>query len=204
MISSRPESNRRWSDSGSAHERRGLKHRGAGATRPVPIPPRLVQMLREHLSEFGTAPDGRLFQTRRGGILHAKFAATLPAAARWCAWRATSGEPRTSCRPEVHRVWTHCAAIARSGSSRSARRARCSLPPIPSSPKPDSVRRACSSGRTRGVARSSVTTHGSSTGPQYSLTELRSRGCRWQGQVHARQVVGHAVERVRAQGVRTG
>ncbi len=37
--------------------------------RPVPISPDLVQLLREHLDRFGTAPDGRLFSGRRGSIL---------------------------------------------------------------------------------------------------------------------------------------
>jgi len=36
---SRPEVNRRWSDSASAHAERGLKHRPATETRQVPIPP---------------------------------------------------------------------------------------------------------------------------------------------------------------------
>jgi integrase len=37
--------------------------------RIVPIPPRLVRILRAHLSEFGTADDGRLFRNERGGIV---------------------------------------------------------------------------------------------------------------------------------------
>lgn len=43
---------------------RGLKHRAATDTRPVPSPPPLTEILHWHLDEFGTAPDGRLF---RGG-----------------------------------------------------------------------------------------------------------------------------------------
>ncbi len=38
------------------------------AIRRVPIPPVLVTMIREHVQEHGTAPDGRLFRTYRGGI----------------------------------------------------------------------------------------------------------------------------------------
>lgn len=34
----------------------------------MPIPPVLVQLLREHAEEFGTAPDWRLSRTYRGGI----------------------------------------------------------------------------------------------------------------------------------------
>jgi integrase len=63
---SRPEVNRRWTDTGSAHGERGLKHRPAEETRRVPIPPELVAILRTHLHTFGTAPDGRVFASDRG------------------------------------------------------------------------------------------------------------------------------------------
>jgi integrase len=58
-----------WTDSGTSHDVRHLKHRARKTTRPVPIPPDLVQLLREHLDHFGTAPDGRLFRGRRDRIL---------------------------------------------------------------------------------------------------------------------------------------
>jgi integrase len=35
----------------------------------VPIPPELVTILREHIEEFGTADDGRLFRTATGGMI---------------------------------------------------------------------------------------------------------------------------------------
>lgn len=41
--------------------RRPLKRRAPEDVRPVPIPPVLVSVLREHIAEFGTARDGRLF-----------------------------------------------------------------------------------------------------------------------------------------------
>jgi integrase len=63
---SRPEVNRRWTDTGSAHGERGLKHRAAEETRRVPIPPELVAILRTHIATFGTAPDGRIFSSDRG------------------------------------------------------------------------------------------------------------------------------------------
>ncbi|MGW3323657.1 tyrosine-type recombinase/integrase [Streptomyces virginiae] len=63
-----PVSGKRWSDSGKRHDKRGLKSREAKADRPVPIPPLLVAMLREHIEEFGTAQGGRLF-AKRGGVL---------------------------------------------------------------------------------------------------------------------------------------
>ncbi|KUL72055.1 hypothetical protein ADL34_23340 [Streptomyces sp. NRRL WC-3605] len=56
-----------WTDDGASYEQRGLKRRARRATRPVPIPPVLVGMLREHLKTYGTAEDGRLFRAARGG-----------------------------------------------------------------------------------------------------------------------------------------
>jgi hypothetical protein len=35
----------------------------------VPIPPILVALLRRHLRESGTAPDGRLIRGTRGGMV---------------------------------------------------------------------------------------------------------------------------------------
>jgi len=65
----RPRSGSAWTDSGEAHDKRGLKHRPRRAVRHVPIPPELVALLRWHVSAYGTAPDGRLFQTMRGGLI---------------------------------------------------------------------------------------------------------------------------------------
>ncbi|MFE0470915.1 tyrosine-type recombinase/integrase [Streptomyces sp. NPDC058947] len=65
----RPRSGTAWTDSGEAHERRGRKHRTRKAVRRVPIPPELVALLRWHLMAYGTAPDGRVFQTMRGGLV---------------------------------------------------------------------------------------------------------------------------------------
>lgn len=58
-----------WTDAGTSHEERQLKHRAKKTARPVPIPPELVRLLRRHLDEHGTAPDGRLFSGGRGGPL---------------------------------------------------------------------------------------------------------------------------------------
>ncbi|MCA2229634.1 tyrosine-type recombinase/integrase [Nonomuraea aurantiaca] len=66
---SRPEVNTHWTDSGDAHEERGLKHRGRADVRVVPIPPDLVKILRQHIEEFGTAKDGRLFRSERDGVV---------------------------------------------------------------------------------------------------------------------------------------
>ena len=47
----------------------GLKYRADNETRIIPIPPVLIRLLRAHIKWFGTTPDGRIFQTTRGGIL---------------------------------------------------------------------------------------------------------------------------------------
>ncbi|MFJ2220817.1 tyrosine-type recombinase/integrase [Streptomyces anulatus] len=65
----RPRSGSAWTDSGTAHDRRGLKHRPRRAVRTVPIPPDLVALLRWHLIAYGAAPDGRIFRTQRGGLI---------------------------------------------------------------------------------------------------------------------------------------
>ena len=57
-----------WTDNGR-REPRQLKHRGQKEVRIVPFPPPLVQLLRRHLAEHGTAPDGRLFRGERGGSI---------------------------------------------------------------------------------------------------------------------------------------
>ena len=67
---SRPQANKRWTDSGEGFGDRGLKHRADDDTRSVPIPPELVMILREHIEEFGTAADGRLFRTATGGMIY--------------------------------------------------------------------------------------------------------------------------------------
>ena len=64
-----PRTGTAWTSTGRPHEARGLKHRPGGTIRVVPIPPVLVAMLRSHLRESGTAPDGRLFRGARGGML---------------------------------------------------------------------------------------------------------------------------------------
>ncbi len=79
---SRPEVNRRWADTATAHGERGLKHRPATETRSVPIPPELVAILRHHLGTFGTASDGRLFSSARGHVVASTAISDVWAAAR--------------------------------------------------------------------------------------------------------------------------
>nr|WP_190022219.1 site-specific integrase [Streptomyces hiroshimensis] len=65
----RPVAGKSWTDSGERHDARGLKSRDVDADRTTPIPPILVWLLREHVAEFGFAPDGRFFANERGGLV---------------------------------------------------------------------------------------------------------------------------------------
>ncbi|MGW4638037.1 tyrosine-type recombinase/integrase [Sphaerisporangium sp. NPDC004334] len=69
LTNAEPRSGTQWTDSGRSRQRRQLKHRAQGDTRPVPIHPELVTLLRRHLKEFGAAPDGRVFVGPRGGAM---------------------------------------------------------------------------------------------------------------------------------------
>jgi integrase len=79
---SRPEVNRRWTDTGSAHGERGLKHRADTETRRIPIPPGLVSILRQHIDTFGVMPDGRIFASDRGHTIASTAISDVWAAAR--------------------------------------------------------------------------------------------------------------------------
>jgi integrase len=69
LLKAAPYAGREWTDTGTAREERALKHRAEGHSRPAPIPPPLVRILRAHLAEFGEGPCGRLFYGVRGGEL---------------------------------------------------------------------------------------------------------------------------------------
>lgn len=81
LAGSSPRAGVMWTDDGQTHDVRGLKRRARKSTREVPIPPVLVQLLREHIEEFGVAPDGRLFRASEGGrLLPNEYAAVWKAA----------------------------------------------------------------------------------------------------------------------------
>jgi integrase len=82
LSTSAPSAGRSWSESGTRREPRQLKHRGAEEVRIVPCPPNLTALLREHLDEYGTTPDGRLFRGVRGGPLSESLYGRLWAVAR--------------------------------------------------------------------------------------------------------------------------
>jgi hypothetical protein len=96
---------REWTDDGEVHEVRKPKGGPKNSVRRVPIPPELVRLMREHVESYGTAPDGRLFWTYRGGVYQpstlwqvlrkARTAAFLLLSwhRRWPEGRTTSGTP---------------------------------------------------------------------------------------------------------------
>ncbi|MEI5676083.1 MULTISPECIES: tyrosine-type recombinase/integrase [unclassified Nocardioides] len=55
-----------WTDSESATEQRGLKHRPRSAVRMVPLRPGLVEILKTHLADFPCGFNGELFVSRTG------------------------------------------------------------------------------------------------------------------------------------------
>jgi integrase len=71
VAETRPSAGKTWTDSGEAHDRRGLKQREKGEVRVVPIPPPLVSMLLEHVDVYGLSDDGRLFQSEYGNVVAA-------------------------------------------------------------------------------------------------------------------------------------
>ncbi|MFD0435590.1 tyrosine-type recombinase/integrase [Streptomyces chartreusis] len=95
----RPRSGTAWTDSGQAHEKKGLKHRPRKAVRRVPIPPELVALLRWHLTAYGTATDGRVFQTMRGGLIQDTGYGEVWAEARVRALTASEFESVLAKRP---------------------------------------------------------------------------------------------------------
>jgi integrase len=74
-----------WTDHGTSRQERGLKHRAGNETRTIPIPPELVHLLRAHIKKYGTTPDGRIFQTTRGGIIQDSAYSAVWAEARQAA-----------------------------------------------------------------------------------------------------------------------
>ena len=89
-----------WTDDGAAREARGLKHRAQHEMRSVPIPPALVALLRAHLKEYGTGPDGRLFRTARGRPLQDSAYSAV-----WQAGRAAAFTPAQQASPLARRPY---------------------------------------------------------------------------------------------------
>lgn len=90
LTGSEPRSGTWWTDTGSARQRRELKHRPRGETRPVPVHPELVWLLSQHLKTYSPGPDGRIFTGPRGGIFNDRAYLKIFHQARAAAF--TSGE----------------------------------------------------------------------------------------------------------------
>lgn len=88
-----------WTDSGRRRDSRQLKHRARGDVRVVPCHPRLVELLREHLTEHGTAPDGRLFRGTRGGLVAESVYGRVWALARTAALTPEEAAGSMAARP---------------------------------------------------------------------------------------------------------
>jgi integrase len=89
-----------WTDDGTARQARGLKHRAQHETRSVPIPPVLARLLRAHLKRYGTAPDGRIFQTARGGHIQDSAYSAV-----WADARAAALTPAQHASPLARRPY---------------------------------------------------------------------------------------------------
>jgi integrase len=99
LTTSAPAAGRAWSQTGTRREPRQLKHRGAEEVRIVPSPPELTALLRGHLDEHGTAPDGRLFRGVRGGPLSESLYGRLWGRARVAALKAEEAASPLARRP---------------------------------------------------------------------------------------------------------
>ena len=66
---SEPTTGAAWADSGKRRDRRGLKHRPREEVRVVPCAPPLTDLLHQHLTEFGSGPEGRLIRGPQGNNL---------------------------------------------------------------------------------------------------------------------------------------
>lgn len=100
LTSAAPHAGSHWTNDGSLRETRALKHRTEGESRPVPIPPQLVAILRTHLADYPDGAAGRLFYGVR--------ADTLPSTTYMQVWRAarkTALTPREQASPMARRPY---------------------------------------------------------------------------------------------------
>lgn len=99
LTGSTPETGKAWTDTGVDSQDRQLKHRALRATRPVPAPPELVQILRRHIAEYGPGQDGRLFVTRTGraGVpLAGPYGTPIDMGVVYRIWKAARAEALTA------------------------------------------------------------------------------------------------------------
>jgi integrase len=100
FCSAAPEAGAEWTDDGTRREQRHLKSRPVGEWRRVPVPPPLTRLLRSHLRDFGTGPDGRVFSGIRGDEL-----ASITYRRAWDKARRTTLTPAEYASPIAKRVY---------------------------------------------------------------------------------------------------
>jgi integrase len=105
----RPAAGKRWTDSRETHDVRGLKHRAPKERRHVPIPPTLVAILRRHVDTFGTAADGRLFRSPKGGAVQSSTYVRIWQEARLYA--LTEAQRRSSLAGRVYDLRHACVSL---------------------------------------------------------------------------------------------
>jgi len=91
----RPFAGKGWTDTGQARDKRQLKHREVGESRTVPCPPELTALLRAHLEQYGTAPDGRLFV----GVRRPDYLPTRTVTLAWQRARTAALSPEAAASP---------------------------------------------------------------------------------------------------------
>lgn len=89
-----------WTDDDNRREHRHLKSRPVGEWRRVPIAPPLTRILRSHLDQFGTGPDGRTFSGVQRGEL-----ASITYRRAWDKARGTALTPAEYASPLARRVY---------------------------------------------------------------------------------------------------
>ena len=99
LTNSEPRSGTWWTDDGSARQRRELKHRPRGETRPVPIHPELAALLSKHLRTYPRGPGGRIFTGPRGGIFNDRSYLGIFHKARDAAFTASEAPSLLARRP---------------------------------------------------------------------------------------------------------
>jgi len=90
-----------WTDDGGSHEERELKHRAEGHTRPVPIPPPMVRIFRQHLHDFPPARGGRVFY----GVRRDNELPSVTYRRAWRNARLAALTPQEAASPLAHRPY---------------------------------------------------------------------------------------------------
>jgi integrase len=90
----------KWTAPKVSGQRRQLKHRAEGDTRIVPTHPELTRILRDHLTNFDPADDGRLFAGVRAGELP-----TITYRRAWASARQLALTPAEQASPLARRPY---------------------------------------------------------------------------------------------------